>query len=458
MGFLTSLQERYQSRRDIRALQQKIRAHELRAYSQLLEGSFNASTEQVVDTEQLVEDLLNTDGSSTVSLEVARRESQKLYRVNSHARNLVQQTMNFVVGRGFGVTFSDDALQERWQAFSLGMRWALRRRSMLKRIMRDGEALLRKFPQADAENAIRFVEPAQVVAPGGREEAAPQGVLRDPRDAETIQGYYIDGELIDAAEVFHFKDLDSEFTAARGWPILYDARDVIQDYERYVKTRAMLNRFRASVMMFRKHTGKTTTQLEAFQSAIKDGTLTKPGGRSEAYQTFGPGKVVDHNENVDYEFKSPNLGSADAAIDGRNMSLLIAVYFQLPEFWATGDASNGSYASTAVAENPGILAMQAVQELFGAELLRFLKWAMDLPEETEASITYPNIVYRDEAKQTTSNLALYAAGAMTKRTLQERSGLDPGVEEAGLVDEESKLEPFPEIDDEEEDDNDTDVE
>lgn len=376
-----------------------------------------------------------------VSLDLARAESRDFARNNAHARNIVFQTVNFTVGAGFGISFEDDAVAKQWHEDARALNWWRRRREIVRRIPRDGETILRRFgTRKDRQNGVdlRFVEPGRIKTPTGKDET--DGVIdgvkvavRDSKlDVEAVEGYYIDDELVDAAEVFTFRDPFCDANDVRGWPLLYDAIPIIDRYERWVNVRAILNEARASITLFRKHKRATPAQLQTFADGVKAGSFTRLDQQSQRYaQKPMPGTVFDHTDDIEYEFKSPNVDARDVRWDGRAMRLLIAAFFSMPEYWVTADASNANLASTLVAENPGIQAMLSWQDFMAAQFTEFLNWWFGEP--VEVRFVFPNLVLRQPYQEVQALAIEHDHGIISRQTWQERRRYDPVAEQERIA-------------------------
>ena len=80
-------------------------------------------------------------------------------------------------------------------------RWQRRQQEIVRRMDRDGEAFLRFFVDRDGLTRVRFVEPDQVATPPScaGDPSASFGIQTEPTTSKRVLGYYIDGELVDAA-------------------------------------------------------------------------------------------------------------------------------------------------------------------------------------------------------------------------------------------------------------------
>jgi len=355
------------------------------------------------------------------ALNRARRVARHMYATNPFARNIVRQVVNHVVGRGFRVKFEDQAAADEWRERAKEIDWARRRREIPKRVMRDGEGIAQKFDGG----AVRFVEPEHVEPTPEHSSSHPLGVVTDDDDVETAVEYDIRGQgSVPAEDVFHFKPPDTDMDELRGWPPLFDLKPWIDDYINFVRDRGLLNRWRASVLAIRKKKGATGAELRGIQDRVRQGTLRKLGGQTSPVELFrNRGRIIDTNDDVDYEFKAPNVGAQDAAEDGRACRLLIAVMCSFPEYLVTSDAANANFASTAVAESPGVRAMEAYQDHFGTDFARFIEWVLGRPLEVD--IIFPAVSMRKELEQTQARAVRFQNGVLSKETWIEMDSLDP---------------------------------
>ena len=87
-------------------------------------------------------------------------------------------------------------------------RWQLRQQEIVRRIDRDGEAFLRFFVDHDGMTRVRFIEPDEVVTPAefASDPSASFGIRTEADDVETVLGYWVDSEFVDAHEVQHLAE------------------------------------------------------------------------------------------------------------------------------------------------------------------------------------------------------------------------------------------------------------
>ena len=136
---------------------------------------------------------------------------------------------------------------------------------------------------------------------------------------------------------------------------------------------------------------------------------------------------------VDYEFKHPNLGSGEAAVDGRMMLLEISRGVGLPEFIVTADASNNNFASLREALIVAIQEAETWQEFFKEEFCEIFERVMrneiksgrlSVPENIKIECDFKFTVFdiRDILKEVQALNLLRANGVISKTTMASRFG------------------------------------
>ena len=412
-----------------RRAEMQLRGREARLQESLTQ-SYADYANRYVDVDRFVYGLGDQDtspvGRRIVSLTRARNEARQFVIRDPHARNALNQIVNFTTGQGFAIKFADEQDVKRWEEDAARMRWPKRRREIMRRIVRDGEAFLRRF-----KDDIRFVEPHLVRTPPGESEGVSKGIIDgvafEPDDVEDVKGYWVEGDEVPAEEMFHFRDPFRDLNEPRGWPLIYDSKPVIEQYTQWVQTRVILNQLRSAIIAIRKHKGMTPGQVQSFADRVKGGTLTRKSGQSQRWaDKWLPGTVIDSTDDVELDFPGAKIKASDAAGDGRSMRLLIAVFFQFPEYWATADASNANFSSTLVAENPGIIAMRSWQSAFGDDIREFFNWWYG--KVLEVKTVFPNLVTRDPLKDTQARAIRQEHEALSIETWIELDGLDPKAE------------------------------
>jgi len=424
-------------------------------------------------------------GLDSSDQESLREQAIKTYYKNSHGRNIIRLFEKYVAGHGFKIApmSTTPAVKEYWDEFWKVNKMSLRAKEIVRRSMRDGESFLRYFEGEKKEMLkVRFMNPALVADPEKRldeiDAKVSDGILTDPDDIEEVIGYYYKNNYIEAEEVQHIKILvDSDVLRGRSYyePLLQS----LAMYKKWLTDRMKLNETRGTVALVKNVKGSPTnaanvaTKYDTSRKTNSDGTPMSRAPKNVS--------VFTTNGNVSYEMLSPNLQASDVQHDGRALLLNIAAGSSLPEYMVTSDASNGSYASTMVAEGPAVMEFEDWQDFFGeAYKVMFERVIEDginkgkipkmetyterelqpdksikevkitEPTSTECSITFPDLVARDIEKETKAYILQNNAGWMSNTTAQGRLDLDHE-EEMDLMAKEAEEDPEDEFKKDEED-------
>ena len=378
-----------------------------------------------------------------------RAQGRALALSNEFAINGHENRVSYIVGTGhtYRVTGKrGSAAPERLlaevqtvlDAFIRQNRWHKRQQEIVRRCDRDGEAFLRFFPAADGSLRLRFVEPAQVAAPPQRasDPAASFGVQTDPDDVETVLGYWIDAQWVEAAEVQHRK-ANVDANVKRGLPLFYPVRKNLRRAEKLLRNMSVVAEIQSAIAIIRKHAAGTRAGVQQFVEGRADATLAgQAGGRTTYFQRYAPGTILDAFAGTEYQFPA-------AAIDAsRYVAVLqaelraIASRLVMPEFMLTSDASNANYASTMVAEGPAVKMFQRLQQEMIEDDLEVMRRAVGaaaeagrLPADTlrrvEIQGVAPSLAARDRLREAQADQILLRSGAMSAATMAMRHGLEP---------------------------------
>jgi capsid protein len=321
-------------------------------------------------------------------------------------------------------------------------RWHGRQQEIVRRKDRDGECFLRLFAIDDGTTRVRFVEPAQVAAPRDRlaDPAASFGVQTDPNDVETVLGYWIDGQLVDAADIQHRK-ANVDANVKRGLPLFYPVRKNLRRAEKLLRNMSVVAEIQSAIAVIRKHRAATAAGLENFVAGQANLTVANQStGRTSHFRRFAPGTILDAVAGTDYEFPAAGIDA------GRYVAVLqaelraIVSRLVMPEFMLTSDASNANYSSTMVAEGPAVKMFDRLQhDMLGDDLellWRVVGHAVNsghLPTEALTAVDIrgipPTLAVRDRLKDAQADQILVRSGAMSVQTMALRNGLDPEQEQ-----------------------------
>lgn len=364
---------------------------------------------------------------------------------NEFAINGHENRINYIVGSGHAYRAAaragettDDSLMREVQTvldrFVRENRWHARQQEIVRRRDRDGEAFLRFFTGPAGVLRVRFVEPAQVAVPSERQAdpAAAFGIQTDPRDVETVLGYWIDGRWVEAAEIQHRK-ANVDANVRRGLPLFFPVRKNLQRAEKLLRNMSVVAGIQSAIAIIRKHSSGTHATIRDGQQRQSDVRLA---GGAASFRRYDPGTILDTSAATAYEFPAAAVDAARYVTVLQAELRAIASRLVMPEFMLTSDASNANYASTMVAEGPAVRMFQRLQQEMIEDDLAVMRRVVSaaveaggLPREAltalEIQAVPPTLAVRDRLKEAQADQILVRNGAMSVATMAMRHGLDP---------------------------------
>jgi capsid protein len=312
----------------------------------------------------------------------------------------------------------------------------------VRRRDRDGEVFLRFFQAPDGTLRLRVVEPAQVSTPPERaaDPAAGFGIQTDPDDVETVLGYWVDGQWVDAWQIQHRK-ANVDANVKRGLPLFYPVRKNLRRAEKLLRNMSVVAEIQSAIALIRKHGAGTRSSVQQFVQGQADVTVgSQSTGRTSYFKRYAPGTILDAFAGTDYEFPAAAIDASRYVVVLQAELRAIASRLVMPEFMLSSDASNANYASTMVAEGPAVKMFQRLQQEIIEEDLdvmrRVVAAAVDagrLPADTLRNLEIqgvpPSLAVRDRLKEAQADQILLRSGAMSAQTMAMRHGLDPDREQ-----------------------------
>lgn len=310
-------------------------------------------------------------------------QSRRMFANNPFAQSAVRNLQHYVVG-GDGFQYrktgkNEAKVVEYWNEWMKRVGWRDIEMETLKRVIRDGECIIRWF-----DDVPRFVEPKQVIGTSD----APWGILTDPNDAVIPKVYYIayvnpatgliDASQIDkvpAAQVDHLKWPLVDLNGLRGVPPLYFVAANLDGAARCLKNMRELVAVQTAIAIVREHIeGVSGTDIVAWANAGADKEVTDGDtGLSVLQKKWTSGMMVDVPHGQKLHFPAATM-RADSYIEVVQADLrAVAASMGLPEFIFTANASSSNYASLMAAEGPAVKAFETLQGWLG----RFLARAYD---------------------------------------------------------------------------------
>lgn len=394
----------------------------------------------------------------------------------------LENLANYVLGRrGFEYTATakvraDDALAAAVQALIDehidASCWAdCLEREAFVRSHKEGEAFLAIEPTAGGRTQTTIIEPSHVTEPdngqlvedyyglSGSIEWKYGVAKRNNRPAQRF-GYFVE-HFGDAADwdfyttdaITHIKrNVDN--VVARGMSDFFPVYQDLQRAEKLLRNTAEGSAVQACIAFIKEGgPGVRAADLEATKtgsSALNwlqkvqkgDGT-----SRDVEHRKFMPGSVFTVKNGTKYHAGPLGQSSAPTYIDVVQALLRRAgVRWSMPEYMISGDASNGNFASTLVAESPftkgsehrqnrygknfeghfwkvvGFAVRAGTFESFGVSTLR------DLKRRVELGSKGPDIAVRDRLQEHQIRMEENAAGILSAETWAEEAGRDYAAE------------------------------
>jgi len=400
---------------------------------------------------------------SEYDLQVAREIGRALSEENEFAIGAHECRQSYVVGAGltYAVAPLDAAAQPLAAAGNAALQrffdendWPEVEQETVLRADRDGEAILRQFPNAEGPLRVRFCEPETVKSPPG----APftfgvEHALDDVRDVVAMHVMApSSGELervavVDEAtglrHVEHVK-LNVDMASPRGWPTMYPIRRNLARAEKLLRNMSYVAALQAAIALIRKHESATKSEVEALLDQTRHLLVTnQQTGVDTRYRKVGPGTVIDAGPGVSYEAPVSSVNAANNVAVLQAELRAAAARLQMPEYMFSGDASNANYGSTLVAEAPAVKQFLRLQGKFGRPFRRiawnaichevhFGRLSEEVLTRCVVKVGFPSVIVRDQLQQAQVRQIQHQAGVLSRRTWREQDGLDHDTEERNL--------------------------
>ena len=205
--------------------------------------------------------------TTETQLREIRNQCRLLALTNEFAINGHENRMSYIVGAGHtyrAAVKKGQPAPPEWAAavqsvlddFIKTNSWQRRQQEIVLRRDRDGEVFLRLFAAADGTTRVRFVEPGQVATPADRtaDPWAQLGIVTDRDDVETVLGYCVDGQLVDAGEIQHRK-ANVDGNVRRGLPLFFPVRKNLRRAEKLLRNMSVVAEIQSAIALIRKHHG-----------------------------------------------------------------------------------------------------------------------------------------------------------------------------------------------------------
>jgi len=395
--------------------------------------------------------------ASEQQLHELRDQCRRLARSNEFAINGHENRISYIVGPGHsyratirkGIEAPDEvAMQvQKWlDQFLHENRWQLRQQEIVRRMDRDGEAFLRFFIDSQGMTRVRFIEPEQVATPTelSTNPSSSFGIQTEAEDVETVLGYYVDGELVEAHQVQH-RMANVDFNGKRGLPLYAPVRKNLRRAEKLLRNMSIVAEIQSAIALIRKHRGASRSGVEQFVADGASATRTDPlTGRTRHATQYGPGTILDAPAGLEYDFPATGVDAASFVAVLQAELRAVAARLVMPEFMFTSDASNSNFASTMVAEGPAVKMFERLQasmlDLDCDVMWRVIENAIavgklpgNIRELVDIQITPPSLHVRDQLREAQVNRIAYEHGILSPQTWSQRQGLDYDQEQKNLA-------------------------
>ena len=384
------------------------------------------------------------------SLQHWRNLGRRVAFSNPFAINGHNNIANFTVGTGMAYKITDrkerttfttaiEKAHDYWEQFVEDEKWDEKEREIVTRSHRDGECLIRIFPEFGATATVRFIDPDDIESQDPR---APLGVLTAEGDGQHVLGYYVNNNLVPADEILMFKK-NTDSDVLRGIPTFLPVIEPLERAKKMLRVMAKMAEIQAAIAVVREHPeGTTGTKIAALANAMAQRTPTDgTSGESFRQRQIQPGSILDVPPGQKYHFPIAGQSADKLGIVISTLLRACAARVSQPEFVFSMDASASNYASLQAAEVPGNRAFEVEQGWYAHRFRACFKRVIfmgilkgELPSSLldrglKYTVRGPAVKSRDEFSIARAREIERRNGILSRRTWAEQAGLDLDVEQ-----------------------------
>lgn len=390
-----------------------------------------------------------------------QRNAYQAWATDAYAHGWIEVFVKFVVGMSCRLRHADgdetaqDILDEFMRGYEhpdMGREkpWELRANEWVRRSFRDGETFVRKYPRDDGRWYLRFMCPLYFRSPNSGTPETLFGILTKKDDIEWPLTYYywpmqvllgpqFTPEAIPARYMIHTKLGDSD--AKRGRPLLLPVIADLVEFNKLLRARRKLHWLRTLYAVQRKLIGTAAAFAAAKheKDRVKASASYDPTGATERAPKSP--SIQEHGENVEYDFKTPNLQAQDADEDLKWHGSKILTGLGLTPQVGFAGAISQTYSEGELSESPMITTMKMWQGFFGWDFIRLGESVLvearrhgrlDQSTSTEVAIDWPIINPRDVEKETRALALQRTMDWVDDRSAISKLGNDPDAVMEGL--------------------------
>ena len=269
-------------------------------------------------------------------------------------------------------------------------------------------------------------------------------MLTDRDDVETVLGYFVDGQLIDASEIQHRK-ANVDANVRRGLPLFYPVRKNLRRAEKLLRNMSVVAEIQSAIALIRKHRQGTASGVRQFVANQADyAAAATTGNRANIVHRYGPGTILDAHAGMEYDFPAAGVDAANYVVVLQAELRAIASRLVMPEFMLTSDASNANYSSTMVAEGPAMRMFARLQAEQVCDDLLVMRRVIDnaamsgrLSVEAQTLVEIqavpPSLAVRDQLQESHRHKIEHVAGILSPQTWSQLAGFDYDQEQTNIV-------------------------
>lgn len=280
------------------------------------------------------------------------------YQRNPIANRACKYTGSFVVGEGFSLTCRNKKVDELLQAFIKNPDNQVRKyeRQAVIDLLVDGELLLRFFTER-GETVMVPYRPWELMGikteVGFFRRAETYEFQFDQRGGDAPDSVYkFVVENVPASDMLHVT-INNHGYELRGRPELYALLPWLRAYKEWLENRARQNHWRNALLWW-----------------VKVAT-SAPGVIAQKLTQYrrppSPGSVLVTSDKEEWSALTNPTGGSDAAEDGRQIKLMVAAGFGLPEYFLA-DGSNTNLASATKQQLPALTTFGEMQRVMIEEV------------------------------------------------------------------------------------------
>jgi hypothetical protein len=329
---------------------------------------------------------------------------------------IVDMTRNFVMGKGFTVTFKDPKLQDMWSRYEELSNIQEEARNWCDDLTKFGESMVRTFP-------------------------TPRGVIHKSIDPSTIWEIVTDPENISDIRYYHQQyNTQYQLYGAPGVPTTkYIINQIAPDMMNHTKVNVTSYEKRgrsdllAALLYFKYYEDYLTAKLlRAKNEAAFIWDVTVKGSQedvnayissTESIVDVPPGSENVHNESITRTPLSPMFSKGANDETAQNILSYVAMAVSIPvNYFGTFGTGGYTKAGALVATEPvakKMLERQLKMEFLIRRVVKdMLKWNSQDPS-SEFEITFPEILEEDRTAKIADIIAAKDANVFSHRTMAQ---------------------------------------